>query len=246
MPTSTFKPWACLPAITTYNLPSHGHAPQRDRRAGRVRTAGAHLPGHRPPGQHLTDTDNLAPGADDNASGSVGVLIAADILSQYSFDCTIRYALFTGEEQGLYGSEAYAQYVSSQGDDIEGVLNLDMIAYNTRFSPPVIELHTRPSNQSDLAIANLFDDVIDAYNLGLIPQIVQDGISASDHYSFWQHGYPAILGIEDFEDFTPHYHTTDDQVETLNITYFTQFVKAAVGTMAHMGCLNSDGFWQGR
>ena len=86
---------------------------------------------------HLDDYSenpyNYAPGADDNASGSVGVLIAADILSQYSFDCTIRYALFTGEEQGLVGSYYYAQDASNNGDDIEGVLNLDMIAYNSDF-----------------------------------------------------------------------------------------------------------------
>lgn len=188
---------------------------------------------------HLdSSSDNpydLAPGADDNASGSIGVLIAADILSQYSFDCTIRYALFTGEEQGLVGSYEYAQAASSNGDDIEGVLNLDMIAHNSDLLPQ-IELHTRPNNQSDLAIANLFSDVVDAYDLNLVPEIVQDGISASDHYSFWQVGYPAILGIEDFDDFTPYYHTTGDQVETLDMEYFTTFVKAAVGTLAHMGC----------
>ncbi len=129
---------------------------------------------------HLDDTSQspytLAPGADDNGSGSTGVLIAADILSQFDFDCTIRYALFTGEEQGLVGSYYYAQDAYANGDDIEGVLNLDMIAYNSDLYPQ-IELHTRPGNPSDLAIANLFSDVVDAYNLNLVPEIVQDGIS---------------------------------------------------------------------
>ncbi len=191
------------------------------------------------------DPYNYAPGADDNASGSVGVLMAADILSNYFFDCTIRYALFTGEEQGLVGSYYYAQSAYNNGDNIEGVLNLDMIGYNTLGSDPVIELHTRPSNQDDLAIANLFVDVIDAYGLDLTPQIVQDGISASDHYSFWQVGYPAILGIEDFSDFTPHYHSTGDQVETLDLAYFTNFIKASVGSMGHMGCLIYPGYIEG-
>ena len=190
------------------------------------------------------DSDNYAPGADDNASGSTGVLIAANILSDYNFDCTLRYALFTGEEQGLIGSEAYAQDAYENGDNIEGVLNLDMIAYNSENSPPVIELHTRPGNADDLAIANLFVDVISAYGLNLTPQIVQDGELRSDHYSFWQFGYPAILGIEDFQDFTPYYHTTGDQLETLDPAYFTNFVKASVGTMVHMGCLNK-GFLAG-
>jgi hypothetical protein len=179
--------------------------------------------------------ESNAPGADDNASGSTGVLVVADILSQYTFDCTLRYALFTGEEQGLLGSLAYAQEVYNNGDAIEAVLNLDMIGYNSDQFPN-IELHTRPSNPDDLAIANLFADVVDTYNINLTPQFVPDGISASDHYSFWQRGYPGILAIEDFEDFTPYYHTVNDRVSTLNLTYFTEFAKAVVGTMAYMGC----------
>ncbi len=189
---------------------------------------------------HLDDmpTGSIAPGADDNASGSVGVMIAADILSQYNFDCTLRYVLFTGEEQGLLGSAAYAQHANSLGEDIEGVLNLDMIAYNSD-SSPILDLHTRSGSAGvpDLAIANLFIDVVDAYDINLTPQIFQDNIQYSDHASFWDYGYPAILGIEDDDDFTPFYHTTNDTRATLNQTYFTNFVKASVGTFAHMGCL---------
>jgi Peptidase family M28 len=53
-------------------------------------------------------SSGLAPGADDNASGSTGVLIAADIMSRYRFERTVRFIIFTGEEQGLCGSAAYA------------------------------------------------------------------------------------------------------------------------------------------
>lgn len=192
---------------------------------------------------HLDSTSQtpstLAPGADDNASGSTAVLIAAELLSQLNFDCTLRYVLFTGEEQGLYGSEAYAAMAYANGDDIEAVLNLDMIAYDSD-AFPIFELHTRPGNAADTAIANLFSDVVDAYNLDLMLEIEPSGIQASDHASFWGFGYPAILGIEDFEDFTPFYHTTGDQLETLNLTYFTEAVKASVATFAHLGCLLAD------
>jgi PKD repeat protein len=201
---------------------------------------------------HLDSTsgspNTLAPGADDNASGSTAVLLAAEILSQYTFDCTLRYVLFTGEEQGLYGSEAYAQQAFTNGDDIEAVLNLDMIAYNSD-AFPILDLHTRPpsnpGNVDDMLIASLFVDVISAYNLSLSPQIFQDGISYSDHYSFWQVGYPAILAIEDDDDFTPYYHTINDRLNTLDLNYFTKFVKAAVGTLAHMGCLTIPGALNG-
>ena len=189
---------------------------------------------------HLDDTSQRAtrkaPGADDNASGSTAVMIAADILSQYDFGCTIRYALFTGEEQGLVGSYYYARDAASRGDNIEGVLNLDMISYN-KDGNPILDLHTRPGNADDLAIANLFADVVSAYNINLTPNIFQDAPYYSDHASFWEFGFPAIIGIEDDHDFTPYYHTTQDKLSTLNVTYFTEFVKAAVGTFAHMSCL---------
>lgn len=177
----------------------------------------------------------LAPGADDNASGSVALLTIANILRQYQFGCTLRYALFTGEEQGYYGSIAYAS--DPDPGSIQAVLNLDMLGYNTPNTAATIELHTRYANGGDLAIAYLFRDVIDAYQIPLTPQIVQDGLSFSDHSSFWNVGIPAILAIEDWDDHTPNYHTTNDQLENLNLPYYTNFTKAALATFAHMGCL---------
>lgn len=178
-----------------------------------------------------------APGADDNASGSAALMAIADILHQYKFGCTLRYVLFTGEEQGHYGSLAYAKQVSQAGEDIIAVLNLDMLGYNTPGSSPTIELHTRWNNQGDLDIANLFANVVQTYGINLVANILQDGEDFSDHASFWNYGYPAILAIEDWNDHTPYYHNTSDQLETLNMDYFTAFAKAAAGTFAHMGCL---------
>jgi hypothetical protein len=190
---------------------------------------------------HLDSTSqdpyNLAPGADDNASGSAAVMAIADVLSQYNFDCTLRYIFFTGEEQGLRGSTAYASEVVGLGEDIEAVLNLDMLGYNTPGTASTFELHTRPSNSADLAIANLFADAVAAYSISLTPQILQDRLSFSDHAPFWDRGIPAILAIEDWDDHTPDYHRTTDRLSTLNMTYYTRFVKAALATFAHMGCL---------
>ncbi len=86
---------------------------------------------------------SLAPGADDNASGSAGVLETASILRQYAFGCTMRYVLFTGEEQGMIGSAAFAQDLADEpGIQVAGVLNLDMIAYDSN-AVPTVELHVR-------------------------------------------------------------------------------------------------------
>jgi hypothetical protein len=201
---------------------------------------------------HIDDMPSVgdAPGADDNASGTVAVMIAADILTQYQWDCTLRFALWTGEEQGLLGSGVYAANAYSAGENIVGVLNLDMIAWDATGGPD-IDLH---ANQTDIPtsmdLADLFVDVVSVYDLNLVPQIISAGTTRSDHGSFWDYGYTAILGIEDFypnyHDFNPYYHTSNDKLEHLNKAYYTEFVKASVGTFAHMGCLLTDGTLTGQ
>ena len=52
------------------------------------------------------------PGADDNASGTAGVMEIARILSQFEFEKSIVFCAFSGEEYGMYGSEAYASRAS--------------------------------------------------------------------------------------------------------------------------------------
>lgn len=73
-------------------------------------------------GAHLDDmpAGSTAPGADDNGSGSAATLVAADILSQYGWGCTLRFAFWTGEEQGLLGSSAYATRAKDNGEPIKG------------------------------------------------------------------------------------------------------------------------------
>jgi PKD repeat protein len=191
---------------------------------------------------HLDDmpTGGLAPGADDNASGSVGVMVSAELLNQQVFNRTVRFAVFTGEEQWLLGAQAYSDMVYGAGDNIVAVFNMDMISYDA-VGGPDLRLHTRitsnPGYPDDLAIANTFIDVVNTYSLSsnLTPILDPDGITQSDHSAFWNNGYPAILAIEEHDnDMTPYYHTTSDTVSTLNMTYFTNYVKASVGTAAHL------------
>ncbi len=162
------------------------------------------------------------------------MLHIASILRQYQFGCTLRYALVTGEEQGLLGSHAYAAKIASDGDNLLGVLNLDMLGYNTPRSAATVELDYKDSN--DQALANLFVDAVSAYSLSLAPYLWHSTSEDSDHASFWDN-YPAILAIEDWDDHTPYYHTTGDTLNTLNLGYYTELVKAALATFAHMGCL---------
>jgi len=184
-----------------------------------------------------------APGADDNASGTVAVMLAAKILPQYDFGCSLRFINFSGEEQGLVGSDQYAKQAFCAREDLRAVLNLDMIAWNTADSPAQMDLHAQPGVPGSLEIARLFMDVTDAYELNLTPELVSPGVGASDHASFWTYDFPAILAIEDLKDFNPNYHTLDDDLNNLgDLTYYTEMVKASLATLAHLGCLVEDGW----
>lgn len=184
-------------------------------------------------------------GADDNGSGSVGVMMSAEKLSGHAFTRTVRFIFFTGEEQGLLGSYEYSNMIYANGDNVVAVYNMDMLGYDG-VGGPVLGLHTRytsnPGYPGDLAVANTFVDVVNTYGLDsvLSPYIDADNETRSDHNAFWNNGYPGILGIEDIDgDMTPYYHSTSDRASTLNMTYFTNFVKASVGTAAHLAVPDS-------
>jgi hypothetical protein len=196
---------------------------------------------------HIDDMPGgaTAPGADDNASGTAALMVAAHLLSQHTFERTIRFVFFTGEEQGLYGSAAYARTASNAGENIVAVLNMDMLAWEGD-GDPIMRVHTRSASTgaADLEIANLFVDVVDTYAVDLTPVITSYGMDASDHGSFWDYGFPAVCIIEDdgdednWGDFNPYYHTTSDTLNRFDMPYFTEMVTATVGSAAHLARLD--------
>ncbi len=175
--------------------------------------------------------ESYAPGADDNGSGSTAVIEAARVFADFNFEKTIKFCLWTGEEQGLLGSAAYAEEAFWRGDDIVGVYNFDMIAWDGN-SDGSIDLHCGTMDAS-IELGYAFRDVITDYDIALDPQVITWGSSeASDHASFWDYNYPAIMGIEDFDDFNPYYHSNNDNMDHIMEGYFTEFTKAAIGATA--------------
>lgn len=73
------------------------------------------------------DTNCVAEGMEDNGSGSALVLELARVMSKYTFDRTIVFMLTTGEEQGLHGADAMADFVKAEGIPVAAVLNNDVI-----------------------------------------------------------------------------------------------------------------------
>lgn len=170
--------------------------------------------------------------ADDNASGTASVLESARLLSRLPVTHSIVYALWDQEEIGLNGSAYYAQLAHSNGDNIQGVINLEMFGWDSN-NDGLVDIHTRPIAQS-VSLAQTIRQLDSLYDLGLNPVIYNPGTTASDHSSFWNQGYSAVVFSEAYYgvDFNPYYHSSNDRIQYFNTGYFLKLSKLAAASMA--------------
>ncbi len=178
-------------------------------------------------GAHFDSVNN--PGADDNGSGTAGVLEAARTLSQYTFERTIIFAAFDREEQGLKGSAAWANEHASW--DIRGMVSLDMIAFNPSGSTHDTALIYGRTTSDPLKTA--LGTAVSTY--GGISSTLLGQLDASDHAPFEWNGFQAALLIEGAVWSNPNYHTSTDSVDTPNYIdydYATRMTKGAAGWLA--------------
>ncbi len=172
------------------------------------------------------------PGADDNASGTAAVMEAARILSQYETKYTIIYALWDCEEIGLYGSRYYASIADTLGEAIEGVINLDMIAFDGNKDLKVVLSSSEIENSDELV--EKADNINTMYEIGNDAVINKSGRLNSDHASFWAFGYGAMQMGEDPEDFNTEYHKKTDLIDYFNMEYYHNNSRIGIGTLASL------------
>jgi bacterial leucyl aminopeptidase len=195
-----------------------------------------------------------APGADDDASGTAGVLVAADAIGALDATLetprrTVRFVLFNAEEHGLVGSLAYARDQAAFGTPIVAVFQMDMIGYDV-LPERTFELHagftpSRAVQERSLALTQLIAELVPQVSPALsAPQIYPTDDEAdpaerrSDHYSFQLQGFTACLASEDLfagpgsdappAEMNPNYHLPTDAV--INAGYagdITRVVTAA-------------------
>lgn len=184
------------------------------------------------------DTVKNTPGADDNTGTIAAVLVAASLLSQYSFDHTLKFVTFSGEEEGLHGSHAYAREAYHQENDILVYLNGDMIAHA---STPESEHKFRNYATNDNAwMLELLEEVNDQYQIGfdLTQGIIDEqGRGGSDYFSFVEYGYDTLAFFE--YDWNPRMHQPEDTIEHINFNYLINTTRLIIGAMAHLGKMDS-------
>jgi Zn-dependent M28 family amino/carboxypeptidase len=171
-----------------------------------------------------------APGADDNASGTAAVMEIARILAGYQFDYTIRFIAFSAEEWGLYGSKHYAQAARQRGENILGVINLDMIAYADALPE---DLNLFVNDRSDW-LGSKYVAAATRYAPLDITKTINASVTGSDHSPFWDQGYSALLGIEDSPLRNPNYHKPTDTIDTLTLDVAAAITKASLAAVAEL------------
>lgn len=197
------------------------------------------LTGHLDSTSFATD----APGANDNGTGSAALFEAARLMRRYRFERTVKIIFFTGEEDGLVGSEAWVD--DHPTSNILGVVNLDMFGWDGD-ADRCFEIHagTMPASQD---VANCYDASITTYGLGLLRDYLTSGATnRSDHASFWQVGVGAIEIAENFfndnlsggcvgQDANPGYHTTSDTIDqNMHPSFGFDIARAGLATIAAM------------
>lgn len=182
---------------------------------------------------HLDATSNqapnIAPGADDNASGTAAAIEAARVMKDFLFEHSVRYIAFTGEEFGLYGSDYYAVQARANDDSILGVLNGDMIGYVDALPESVEVL----ANSTNSAFADFFIACADTYTTLLTDKHIVASIP-SDIQPFYDRGYPGICTIEDYWPTNPYYHLTGDTIGAgfNNIAFCTEVTRAEIAALS--------------
>ncbi len=174
-----------------------------------------------------------APAADDDGSGTCALLEAARILRDVQFEYTIVFGFWDEEEQGLVGSGFYAGAMAANDELVRGVINMDAIAYDGNGDTKA-RVHVRPIANS-VEIGDSVFSVLDTYGIDIDLLLTNPGATYSDHASFWNEGYGAVLIIEEFtSDGNPHYHTPTDLVQYFDVPYYEKLAKLSVGTLATM------------
>jgi hypothetical protein len=186
-------------------------------------------------GAHL-DSVNLAggpgadaPGADDNASGSAGVLAIARALGEHPSSHDLRLVLFGGEEQGLFGSRHYvAALDQTERDRIVAMINMDMIAGRNTDVPTVL--------LEGAAVSQGMIDALAAAAQSTTGLAVQTSLHPfnSDHVPFLDRGIPAVLTIEGADGANDRVHTDRDRVEFLDHALALEILRMNVAFLAQV------------
>ncbi|MBI3930186.1 MAG: M20/M25/M40 family metallo-hydrolase [Armatimonadetes bacterium] len=207
-------------------------------RAGEVLVLGAHY-----------DSARGTPGANDNASGVAALLALAADLRGAAPARTVRFVFFVNEEPPYFygpsmGSLVYARSLRAKNENVVGMISLETMGWYTeqegsqRIPPGLggdlptrgnfLALITREQDSAFLAVVESAYRAATSFPVTSLaaPEEVQ-GIGWSDHWAFWQAGYPGVMATDTAPFRYDPYHSPKDTPDKLN---YPRFAAAVQGT----------------
>jgi hypothetical protein len=223
------------------------------------------LPGSRVPGEIVIagahyDSVVGSPAANDNGSGVAALLEIARLLAGSALPRTVRLVAFVNEEPPFFygtemGSRVYAERARQRGEQIRAMLSLETMGYYTdapasqRYPFPFRYFYPDTGNfvgfVGNLGSRRLVRRAVAAFrdaaafpSEGVAAPGWMTGVHWSDHWSFWQAGYPAIMVTDTALFRYPHYHSrndTPDKLDYAGLARVTHGLAAVIRSLAGAG-----------
>jgi len=193
------------------------------------------------------DTALGTPGANDNTSGVAAMLALARIFSKVKIDRTLRFVAFVNEEPPFFqteqmGSRVYARQCREKGENVVAMFSLETIGYyndspeSQKYPPPFSFLY--PSEGKFIGFIgnttsrSLVRQTIATFRQterfpsegAAIPALIP-GVGFSDHWSFWQEGYPALMVTDTAMFRYPYYHELEDTIDKIDFDRMARVVR---------------------
>ena len=197
-----------------------------------------------------------SPGANDNGSGVAALLELARLLADRELHHNLRFVAFVNEEPPFsysqeMGSLVHARAARTRGDAIRAMLSLETIGYYSDHPGsqqyPFPLKHFYPDRADfigfvgDLGSRKLVRNALGAFRQharfpsqgAAVPASIK-GVGWSDHWSFWQAGYPGIMVTDTAFFRYAHYHTAQDTPDKLDYERTARVVAGLVGVIADL------------
>lgn len=194
------------------------------------------------------DSVHGSPGANDNGTGVAAMLEIARVMAHTRLPRTVRFVAFVNEEPPFshtenMGSLVYAERAAARGENIVGMLSLETIGYyseeenSQKYPFPFGLFYPSKGNfigfVGNVRSRNLVRRAIGSFRKhaqfpseGVAAPGWLQGIGWSDHWSFWQQGYPALMVTDTALFRYREYHTHADNAD---IIHYDQFARVVAG-----------------